>query len=253
MTFGERINKIRTDKHMTQDELAHAVGYKSRSTIAKIESGERDASQSMIVALAKALDTTPSVLMGWEDEKSTPIVNDRSAVIERINSLTDSQLGKREAENELEAVPSLTTQPEYRGFNILKKENVYMIPIFKSVSAGFGSYADDQVCGYEPVYFDSSREAAETIAIAVKGDSMYPKIEEDDLVIVHKQDYFENGDIIVAVICSENEGVVKRAFRSESKLTLESINTAYPPLIFSGSKLEDVKIMGVVRKIIKSV
>lgn len=82
---------------------------------------------------------------------------------------------------------------------------------------------------------------------------MYPKIEEDDLVIVHKQDYFENGDIIVAVICSENEGVVKRAFRSESKLTLESINTAYPPLIFSGSKLEDVKIMGVVRKIIKSV
>ena len=40
MTIGERIYKLRTEKGMTQDELAHAVGYKSRSTIAKIEAGE---------------------------------------------------------------------------------------------------------------------------------------------------------------------------------------------------------------------
>lgn len=244
MTFGERINKIRTDKHMTQDELAHAVGYKSRSTIAKIESGERDASQSMIVALAKALDTTPSVLMGWEDEKSTPIVNDRSAVIERINSLTD---------NELEAVPSLTTQPEYRGFNILDKKNVFMVPIFQSVSAGFGAYADDQICGYEPVPARSKREAEESIAIAVRGDSMYPKIEEGDLVIVHKQDYFENGDIVVAIVCGQNDGFVKRAFQTEGKLTLESINPSYPPIIFTGARLDDIKILGVVNRIIKSI
>ena len=49
MTFGERINKIRNEKGMTQDELARAVGYKSRSTIAKIESGERDVSQHIIL------------------------------------------------------------------------------------------------------------------------------------------------------------------------------------------------------------
>ena len=219
MTFGEIIYKVRTDKGMTQDELAHAVGYKSRSSIAKIESGERDASQSMIAALAKALDTSPSALMGWDND---------------INL-------------------SLTAQPQFRGINVLDKNNIYMIPIFKSVSAGFGAYADDQICGYEPLYFDSKREAEETLAIAVKGDSMYPKIEEDDLVVVHKQDYFENGDIVVAVVCGENDGFVKRAFQTEEKLTLESINPSYPPMIFSGSKLDDIKIMGVVKKIIKSV
>ena len=219
MTFGEIIYKVRTDKGMTQDELAHAVGYKSRSSIAKIESGERDASQSMIAALAKALDTSPSALMGWDN---------------------DTDL-------------SLTAQPQFRGINVLDKNNIYMIPIFKSVSAGFGAYADDQICGYEPIYLESKREAEETIAIAVRGDSMYPKIEEDDLVVVHKQDYFENGDIVVAVVCGENDGFVKRAFQSEEKLTLESINPSYPPMIFSGSKLDDIKIMGVVRKIIKSV
>ena len=69
MNFGDRINKIRTEKGMTQDELAKAVGYKTRSAIAKIESGERDAPQTMIVALAKALGVTPSYLMGWEESQ----------------------------------------------------------------------------------------------------------------------------------------------------------------------------------------
>ena len=55
---------------MTQDELAHAVGYKSRSTIAKIESGQRDVSQSKIVAFAKALNTSTSVLMGNDKDDS---------------------------------------------------------------------------------------------------------------------------------------------------------------------------------------
>jgi len=174
------------------------------------------------------------------------------------------ELGKREADYETllkiaeelhTSVQALLTDENLEPQNgiVLEKDNIYMIPIFKTVSAGFGAYADDQICGYEPLYLESQREAEETLAIAVKGDSMYPKIEEDDLVVVHKQDYFENGDIVVAVVCGENDGFVKRAFQTEEKLTLESINPSYPPMTFSGSKLDDIKIMGVVRKIIKSV
>ena len=174
------------------------------------------------------------------------------------------ELGKREADYETllkiaeelhTSVQALLTDENLEPQNgiVLEKDNIYMIPIFKTVSAGFGAYADDQICGYEPLYLESQREAEETLAIAVKGDSMYPKIEEDDLVVVHKQDYFENGDIVVAVVCGENDGFVKRAFQTEGKLTLESINPSYPPMVFTGSKLDDIKIMGVVRKIIKSV
>lgn len=73
MTFGERINKIRNEKGMTQDELARAVGYKSRSTIAKIESGERDVSQSMVIKFAKALNTTTAVLMGNDNDDNKTV------------------------------------------------------------------------------------------------------------------------------------------------------------------------------------
>lgn len=71
MTFGEKIYKIRTSKGLTQEELARAVGYKSRSTIAKIESGERSAPQPMIKALAKTLGTTTAYLMDGEENPET--------------------------------------------------------------------------------------------------------------------------------------------------------------------------------------
>ena len=60
----ENIRARRIALHMTQQELAKKLGYKSTSTIAKIESGENDIPQAKIAAFAAALDTTPAELMG---------------------------------------------------------------------------------------------------------------------------------------------------------------------------------------------
>ncbi len=60
----ENIRARRIALNMTQQELAKKLGYKSTSTIAKIESGENDIPQAKIVAFAAALDTTPAELMG---------------------------------------------------------------------------------------------------------------------------------------------------------------------------------------------
>lgn len=68
MTIGERVKEARERKGFTQDELAHKLGYKSRSSINKIEK-ERDIPRSMIVKLAEILDVTPAFLMGWDEEK----------------------------------------------------------------------------------------------------------------------------------------------------------------------------------------
>ena len=68
MELYKRIKQRREELGISQDELAKMLGYKSRSTIAKIEKGENDITQSKIAAFAKALQTTPSYLMGWEDD-----------------------------------------------------------------------------------------------------------------------------------------------------------------------------------------
>ncbi|MFV0351196.1 MAG: LexA family protein [Oscillospiraceae bacterium] len=61
----ENIKSRRQALGLSQEELAKKMGYTSRSTIAKIESGENDITQSKIEAFAKALETTPAWLMGW--------------------------------------------------------------------------------------------------------------------------------------------------------------------------------------------
>lgn len=67
MTIGERIKKLREENNMTQEQLAHRLGYKTKSSVAHIENG-RDIPRSMVVKLADILGTTPAYLMGWEDD-----------------------------------------------------------------------------------------------------------------------------------------------------------------------------------------
>lgn len=71
MTVGERIKKLRLDLGLTQEELAYKIGYKSRATVNKIESGEREITQTMIVKFANALHVKPAIIMGWEDIPET--------------------------------------------------------------------------------------------------------------------------------------------------------------------------------------
>lgn len=63
MSVGANIKKRRYELRMSQQELADAMGYRTRSTIAKIESGENDVSQRKLVRFASVLDTTVEALI----------------------------------------------------------------------------------------------------------------------------------------------------------------------------------------------
>lgn len=63
----KNIKQRRLDLKMSQDTLAELTGYKDRSSIAKIEKGEVDISESKIREFAKALKISPQELMGWDE------------------------------------------------------------------------------------------------------------------------------------------------------------------------------------------
>ena len=67
METHEIIKYLREKQGITQDELAEKVGYRDRSSIAKVEAGKVDLSQSKIAAFAIALSVTPAQLMGIGD------------------------------------------------------------------------------------------------------------------------------------------------------------------------------------------
>lgn len=74
MSVGANIKKRRFELRMSQQELAEAMGYKTRSTIAKIESGENDVSQKKLVKFAAVLDTTVEALIsGYSPAQPLPV------------------------------------------------------------------------------------------------------------------------------------------------------------------------------------
>ena len=105
LELHENIRARRVALNMTQQELAKKLGYKSTSTIAKIESGENDIPQAKIAAFAAALDTTPAELMGLQiitigpdepdDTVTVTIAKDKPELeeaIRRLDGLSEKRL-----------------------------------------------------------------------------------------------------------------------------------------------------------------
>ena len=78
------------------------------------------------------------------------------------------------------------------------------------------------------------------------GDSMEPRIHEDDLIITKKQPTAENGDIIVCVL--EGKSMIKRYSKKEN-IVLESLNRNYFPIVVNPEN-DNFRIEGIMRGII---
>lgn len=206
--IGQRVRARRRELGMTQGELAEKLGYKTRSAIAKIESGENDVSQIKVRAFADALKTDVLYLMGGLKPQSDLI--------------------------------------------LLDPMKIRSVPVFESVSAGFGAYASSEIVDYMPLFIESDYEADETICIKVRGDSMFPKIENGDVVQVHKQSIVDSGQIAV-ILLNGDEGLVKKVKYGDGWVELHSINPMYPVQRFEGGEIERLQIVGLVKKIIKEV
>ena len=72
MTIGDRIRTRREELGLTQKELAERLGYKTKSSITKIEAGDNNLPITKVAKIAKALEVTESYLMGWEDSAIVP-------------------------------------------------------------------------------------------------------------------------------------------------------------------------------------
>lgn len=71
--IGLRIKQRREMLGITQEELAKRMGYKSKSTINKIEKCINDVAQSNVINFAKALNTSEAFLMGWTDDPNMKV------------------------------------------------------------------------------------------------------------------------------------------------------------------------------------
>ena len=72
MTIGNRIRARREELGLTQEELAKRLGYKTKTSITKIETGNNNFPLTKVSQFARALNVTEAYLMGWEDDPIVP-------------------------------------------------------------------------------------------------------------------------------------------------------------------------------------
>lgn len=189
----------------------------------------------------------------------------QSAVARELNisrqTYNNYELGKREADYEMllklaeffdTSVEFLLTGDSTRPAEPnadMSGENTYYRPIYASVSAGFGALGDNIAIGLMPLYISNPADVEDTICVKVSGDSMYPKIEDGDTIVVRKQDTLQDGEI--GVIRFGDEFFVKRVEFEKNALRLISINPEYAPRLIEGPDLDQAEIVGKVVKIVK--
>lgn len=126
---------------------------------------------------------------------------------------------------------------------------VVEIPLLGTVKAGYDYLAQENWIG--TVDIDKKlAESGDFFALKIHGDSMFPVLIEDDIVIVKKQNDFETGDIVVAII-NGDEATIKKGKKTDNSILLQPLNTSYEPLIFTYDEMKTipVKIIGIVKQL----
>lgn len=136
---------------------------------------------------------------------------------------------------------------EYFGVSIeilMGKEehdsNRNTVPVLGYVRAGCPIEAIENILGYEEIT-DEMSATGEYFGLAVKGDSMSPRICPGDIVIVRKQDYIESGEIAVVLI-NNLDATIKKIIKKGTGLTLVPFNNSYDPMIFSPSEVATMPV-----------
>lgn len=115
------------------------------------------------------------------------------------------------------------------------------IPVLGTVAAGIPISAVEDILDYEEIPL-SWKNQGEFFALKIKGDSMEPRMESGDVVIVKQQSDANSGDTVI-VLVNGDDATCKKLQKTDNGIMLVSTNPKYPPMFYS---LDDIKTKPVV-------
>ena len=175
------------------------------------------------VQLSKMLHVQQASISAWENDVAKPDFDNQVKLAELYGVSIDELHG-------------LTTpSPSGRGVTI---------PVLGKVQAGIPIDAIEEILDYEEITPEMASQGKH-FALMVRGDSMYPRFVEGDVVIVRCQNDVDTGDIAV-ILVNGNDATVKKIKKSPQGLTLIPLNAAYDYINYTNEDIErlPVQILG---------
>ena len=215
MTVGDRIKLRRESLGVSQVSLADTIGEK-KQTLYKYETNKiTNIPIENIERIASALNTTPAYLMGWEDS----------------------------------ALPS----PDVT-------EDTVTFPVLVDVAAGYDRPAQ-RLQNWEgekievPRSYLHGRNSEDYFAMRVVGDSMYPDYQDGDVLLILRQSSLDRSGQVAVVIYDGEDATLKKVeyVPGENWMKLLPINPQYPPRTIIGVDLDQCRILGLPKVLVRDI
>ena len=168
--------------------------------------------------LANFLKVAPSTISMYESGQREPNFEVLESLADFFNVDLNYLLGKSDKTTKL----MLENEQKPQGLQI---------PVLGTVAAGIPISAVEDILDYEEVP-QSWESQGEFFALKIKGDSMEPRMESGDVVIVKQQSDANSGDTVI-VLVNGDDATCKKLQKTDNGIMLVSTNPKYPPMFFS--------------------
>lgn len=217
MSISSVLKSRRKELGLTLSQIADRIGV-TEATVQRWESGNiKSLRHERIAKLAEILGVTPAILMGWEE--------------------------------------SPAPEPSFPSPNVT--EDVVAFRVHADIAAGYEQPAEaladwEGACVDVPLSALRGRQADDYFVIRIKGDSMYPHYQDGDYVLVLKTSALERSGQ-VGVLLFGDEGTIKKIeyVQGEDWLRLIPFNPMYPTKTIEGVDLEQCRVIGVPRLLLR--
>lgn len=214
-----RLKELRKARGISQQKLATHLNV-ARSTVAMWETGASAPDYEALDKIADFFDVTTDYILGRTDDPH--VIQESVDFLETVSArvrLTTTKIGIR-------------------------------IPVLGRIPAGIPIEAVEDILDYEEIPDDWGRGGKEYFALKIKGDSMYPKYLEDDVVIFLRADDCDSG-AECAVIINGEDATFKKVIKQTNGVMLQPLNSGYEPMYFTFAEVENlpVRVLGIAKEI----
>lgn len=182
--------------------------------------------------LANFLKVAPSTISMYESGQREPNFEVLESLADFFNVDLNYLLGKSDKTTKL-MIEDISPKPQ--GIKI---------PVLRTVAAGIPISAVEDILDYEEVP-QSWESQGEFFGLRIKGDSMQPKMDDGDVVIVRQQSDANSGDTVIALV-NGDDATCKKLQKTENGIMLVSTNPNYLPMFFTNEEIvtKPVVILG---------
>lgn len=187
--------------------------------------------------LGELVGVNQSTISRWESNEIKPSIDNVEEVAKALNvPLPDLLIKDLQFDN---------------GNLVDVDSDIIKIPVFGTIKAGMPIESQSDIIDYVDIPKSWARGNKKFYGLKISGDSMFPKYNENDIVIFEQNDdttLYHGKD--VAIMINGTESTFKKLLVNEQGIVLQPYNTGYDIMMFSKEQVEQlpVKVVGIARE-----